>query len=51
MSLDEELSINKIIGNEKRNRDYFAKSPYFKPTFQKSKCTEEQQKFLTIFNF
>ena len=24
---------------------------YFKPTFQLSKYTEEQRKFLTIFNF
>ena len=31
--LDEELSINNIISNEKRNTDYFTKTPYFKPTF------------------
>ena len=42
--LDEELSINNIIINEKRNTDYFAKTPYFKPTFQISNYTEEQQK-------
>ena len=42
--LDEELSIHNIISNEKRNTDYFTKTPYFKPT-------KEQQKFLTIFNF
>ena len=32
--LDEELSINNIISNEKRNTDYFTKTPYFKPTFK-----------------
>ena len=26
------------------------KTPYFKPIFQISKYTEEQQKFLTLFN-
>ena len=31
--LDEELSINNIISNEKRNTEYFTKTPYFKPTF------------------
>ena len=31
--LDEELSINNIIRNEKRKSDYFIKTPYFKPTF------------------
>ena len=30
--LDEELSIINIISNEKRNTDYFTKTPYFKPT-------------------
>ena len=49
--LDEELSINNIISNEKRNTDYFTKTPYFKPTFKISHYTEEQQKFLTMFNF
>ena len=49
--LDKELSINSILSNEKRNTDYFTKTPYFKPTFQISKYTEEQQKFLTMFNF
>ena len=34
--LDEELSINNIISNEKRNTDYFTKTPYFKPTFKNS---------------
>ena len=28
-----------------------SKKPYFKPTFQMSKYTEEQQKLLTMFNF
>ena len=49
--LDEELSINTIKSNEKRNTEYFTKTPYLKPTFQISKYTEEQQKFLTMFNF
>ena len=31
--LDEELSINNILSNEKGNTDYFTKTPYFKPTF------------------
>ena len=30
--------------------NYFMKTPYFKPVFQISKYTEEQQKFLTMFN-
>ena len=49
--LDEELSINSIISNEKRNTDYFTKTPYFKPTFKISHYTEKQQNFLTMFNF
>ena len=49
--LDEELSINNIISNKKRNTDYFTKTPYFKPTFKITKYTNEQQKFLTMFNF
>ena len=49
--LDDELSNNNILRNEKRNKDYFTKTPYFKPLFQISKYTEEQQKFLTRFNF
>ena len=32
--LDEELSINNIISNKKRNTDYFTKTPYFKTTFK-----------------
>ena len=48
--LDEESSINNIISN-KKNTDYFTKTPYFKPTFKISHYTEEQQKFLTMFNF
>ena len=39
--LDKELSINILLSNEKRNTDYFTKTPYFKPTFQISKYTEE----------
>ena len=49
--LDEELSINDIIKNEKRNTDYFTKTSYFKPTFNITNYTKEQQKFLTMFNF
>ena len=49
--LDEELSIKNIISNEKRNTDYFTKIPYFKPTFEISHYTEEQQKFSRMFNF
>ena len=49
--LDKELSINNIKSNEKRNTDYLTKTPYFKPTFKISHYTEEQQKFLTMFNF
>ena len=49
--LDEELSINNIISNAKRNTDFFTKTPYFKPTFNTSHYAEEQQKFLTMFIF
>ena len=49
--LDEKLSINNIISNEKRNTHYFTKTPYFKPTFKITNYSEEQQKFLTMFNF
>ena len=40
--LDEELSINNIVSNEKRNTDYFTKTPQFKSTFKISHCTDEQ---------
>ena len=49
--LDEELSINNIRINEKRNTDYFTVTLYLKPTFKISRYTEHQQKFLTMFNF
>ena len=49
--LDEKLSINNIISNEKRNTDYFTNKPYFKPTFNITNYTKEHQKFLTMFNF
>ena len=49
--LEEELSINHIITKEKRNTDYFTKTPYFKLTFNITNYTKEQQKFLTMFNF
>ena len=42
--------MNSFLSNEKRNTDYFTKTPYFKPTSQISKYTEEQQKFQIIFN-
>ena len=43
--------INKTISKEKRNTDHFTKTSSFEPTFQLSKYTEEQEKFLTLFNF
>ena len=43
--LDEELSINNIISNEKRNTDYFTKTPYFKPTFQISNILNNNKNF------
>ena len=49
--LNEEISINNIISNEKRNPYYFTKTPYFKPIFNITNYTEHQQKFLTMFNF
>ena len=49
--LDEELSKNNKISNEKRNTDYSTKTPCFKPTFKISHYTEEKQTFLTMFNF
>ena len=39
-----------MIRKKKRNTDCFTKTPYFKPTFQTSKYTTEQQKFLKMFN-
>ena len=48
--LVEELSINDLISNGKRNTDYFTQTPYFKPTLKISDYTEEQQKCLTVFN-
>ena len=40
------------MGDKKRNTDYFTKkTSFFKPTFQLSKNTTEQQKFLTMFSF
>ena len=41
--LNEELSINNIISNEKSKTDYFTKTPYFKPTFNITNYTKEQQ--------
>ena len=48
---NEELSINNIKSNEKRNTDYFTKTPYFKPSINITNYTKEQQQFLTMFNF
>ena len=39
--LDEELSIINIISDNKRNKNYFTKTPYYKATFQISKYTKE----------
>ena len=36
---------------KKKNTDYFTKTPYFKPTININNYTENQQKFLTMFNF
>ena len=49
--LNEEILINKKISDKNRNTDYFTKTHQFKATFQISKYTTEQQKFLTMFNF
>ena len=49
--LHEELSINNIISNEKKNTDYFRKTPYFKPTFDITKYTKDQQNFITQNEF
>ena len=35
----------------KKNTDYFTKTPYFKPTFNITNYTKEQQKLLTIIYF
>ena len=43
--------MNNITSDSKRNTDYFTKTPNFKPTFQILKYINEQQKFLTMFNF
>ena len=50
--LNEELSINIVRINEKRKIDCFTKTPCFKPRFQISKLTTEQQNCLqcSIFN-
>ena len=45
------MSTNNILSIEIRNTDYFTKTPYFKPPFQISKNTEEQQKPLAMFYF
>ena len=45
------MTKNYPLSNEKRNTDYFTKTPYFKPTFNITNYTKEQQTFLTMFNF
>ena len=35
----------------KKETHYFTKTPYFKPIFNITNYTKEQQKFLTMFNF
>ena len=49
--LKEALFINNITNDFKRNTEFLTKTPYCKPTFRISKNTNEQQKFLTMFNF
>ena len=50
--LDEELSINNIISNEKRNTDYFTKTPYFKQRLKSQVIQKNNKKFqqCLIFN-
>ena len=40
-----------LLPMTKKHSECFMKTTYFKPTFQVSKCTNEQQLFLTRFNF
>ena len=49
--LDEEMSIDNNLSNEKQNTDYFTKTPYFKPIFKYQNTRKINQKFLTMFNF
>ena len=43
--LDEELSINNTLINEKRNTEKFTKTPYFTPTFRISKYKKNSRNF------
>ena len=43
--LDEELSINNIISKEKRNTDYFTKTPHFKRTFNITNTQKNNKNF------
>ena len=43
--LNDELFVNNITNFSKITRIFFHKIPYFKPTFQMSKYTNEQQNF------
>ena len=49
--LKEEISINNNTNESKRNSIFLTRPPHFQPTFEISKYTKEQQKFLTMFNF
>ena len=42
--LSEELSINKITSESKRNTDYSTKRPYFKPTYSDKINKQKHQK-------
>ena len=48
--LIEEFCLNDIKNNSQRNADYFRKTHFFEATFQISKYTNEQQKFLILFS-
>ena len=43
--LIEDLSINNIVSSEKRNTDYFTKTPNFKPTFDKQILQKTNRNF------
>ena len=49
--LDEIISINNIISNEKGNTDYFTKTPYFKPKFNIKKLYKRTTKFFNNVQF
>ena len=47
--LNEDLSINNTLINEKRNTDYFTKTPYYKPTFEISNYTKNNENSLKCY--